>query len=91
MLVQALCQALIPFATLGYAPGTAATDSVAVAARARADELSVSSAVQLLWTLAYLQALPGKTWTELMSRMMELLQPFADLAGEGARSTIRHC
>ena len=80
--MQALCQALIPFATLGYAPGTAATDSVAAAAQAQA-ELSCSSALQLLWTLAYLQALPGKTWTALMSRMMELLQPFADLAGEG--------
>ena len=80
--MQALCQALIPFSSLGYAPGSACTDSVAAAAQARLDELSMPSAVQLLWTLAYLQALPGRAWTMLMSCVVDQLQPFADLAGE---------
>ena len=75
-------QALIPFTSLGYAPGSACTDSVAAAAQARLDELSMPSAVQLLWTLAYLQALPGRAWTMLMSRVVEQLDPFTDLAGE---------
>ena len=55
---------------------------MAAAAQARLDKLNLSSAVQLLWTLAYLQALPGRTWTMLMSRVVDQLDPFTDLAGE---------
>ena len=66
---------------LAYAPGRAATDSVALAARSQLDELDLIDSVQLLWALAYLQALPGPLWGMLMGIIVEHLSPFSTLAG----------
>ena len=80
--VQGLCQGLVPYVHLAYAPGRAATDSLQLAAQSRPGELDLISSVQLLWTLAYLQALPGPLWGMLMGLIMDHLSPFSSLAGE---------
>ena len=81
-LLQALAQALAPFVKLNYSPGTAATDNVAAAAQSQLAELDLPTTIQLLWSLASLQALPSKVWNAVMGRIVDLLTPFADMAGK---------
>ena len=79
--MQALAQALAPFVKLSYIPGGAATDSVAAAAQQGLAELDLSTTIQLMRALACVQALPGKVWNAIMGHIVDLLSPFADLAG----------
>ena len=81
-LLQALAQALAPFVKLNFSPGTAATDNVAAAAQSQLAELDLPTTIQLLWSLASLQALPSKVWNAVMGRIVDLLTPFADMAGK---------
>ena len=81
-MVQALAQALAPFVKLSYIPGTAATNSVAAAAQQGLAELDLSTTIQLMRALACVQALPGKLWNAIMGHIVDLLSPFADLAGK---------